>query len=296
MHAEANVSELSETAVYIVETIAALPPLPAAAQEIIAQFADEFIDADQVAAVVEHDPGICAKLLGLANSAYFNLAEPVTDMREAVSRVLGVDTVRSLVFAMAMQQSFDSGKCPAFDAERFWLDAIAVAEFCKKLARMNRDMAEIDMNLAYPAGLCHNLGLMALAHIKPGRTDKVLREHAEEPGARSLSDRFMDEFETDHRCTTAELARAWSLPEILVHVYSQRVAGSERQPEHQLVCIVDACTAAIGNQRLAAEARTDLGEHAGQLGFGVEEFENLADPGDRQRERMRSIASTMQGY
>ena len=56
----------------------ALPPLPATAQNILACFGDEFIDGALVAAVVQGDPGICAKLLGLANSAYFGLSEPVT--------------------------------------------------------------------------------------------------------------------------------------------------------------------------------------------------------------------------
>ena len=74
--------------------------------------ADEFIDAAKVTAVVEGDPGICAKLLGLANSAYFGLAEPVNNIGEAISRVLGVDTVRSLVLAMAIQ----NGLLPESDA------------------------------------------------------------------------------------------------------------------------------------------------------------------------------------
>ena len=103
----------------IASLITALPPLPVTAQEILTCFGDEFIDASKVADVVEHDPGICAKLLGVANSAYFGLAEPVNDIREAVSRVLGVETVRSLVLAMALQRSFNSKKCREFDTTRF---------------------------------------------------------------------------------------------------------------------------------------------------------------------------------
>ena len=93
----------NDTTVRIAESVKALPPLPATAHEILTCFGDEFIDARKVASVVEGDPGICAKLLGLANSAYFGLAEPVNDIAEAISRVLGVDTVRSLVLAMAIR-------------------------------------------------------------------------------------------------------------------------------------------------------------------------------------------------
>ena len=113
--------DVTETAAIFAESIMALPPLPATAQRILTCFGDEFIDAKKVALVVEGDPGICAKLLGLSNSAYFGLAEPVNSISEAISRVLGVDTVRSLVLAMAIQQSFNSKGCPAFDTERFWM-------------------------------------------------------------------------------------------------------------------------------------------------------------------------------
>ena len=62
-------------------------------------------------------------------------------MSEAISRVLGVDTVRSLVLAMAIQQSFNSRKCPAFNSERFWIQSLLTAECCKKLS------SEITMQL-----------------------------------------------------------------------------------------------------------------------------------------------------
>lgn len=295
MQAEQNAAELDSTAVYIAQSIATLPPLPAAAQDIVTQFADEFIDADTVTAVVEKDPGICAKLLGLANSAYFNLAEPVSDMKEAISRVLGVDTVRSLVFAMAMQQSFDSKQCPSFDAERFWLDAISVADSCKRLAKADEQSSERERSLAYPAGLCHNLGLMALAHIKPDRTDKVLKAHADNPAEMPLYERFAKEFGTDHRFTTAELSKAWSLPQPIIDAYSDRVIGAPPNKDDRLSAVLKASIAAVGNQNGPADTRADIEDSAIRLGFSIDEFERITTPGDRQKERLRSIASTMKG-
>ena len=78
-------SSSSRTAARFAENLASLPPLPDTAQKILTCFGDEFIDAKKVAEVVEGDPGICAKLLGLANSAYFGLAEPVNSIGEAIS-------------------------------------------------------------------------------------------------------------------------------------------------------------------------------------------------------------------
>ena len=177
-------TDTTETAARFAQSIASLPPLPATAQEILTCFGDEFIDAKKVTAVVEGDPGICAKLLGLANSAYFGLAEPVHRIDEAISRVLGVDTVRSLVLAMAIQQSFNSQGCPAFDTQQFWIRCLMVAECCKRVAVADKAGDDAARDLAYSAGLCHNLGLLAMAHMDPKATDLALRKHRNAAPAR----------------------------------------------------------------------------------------------------------------
>lgn len=288
-------TEMTDTATFIVQSIAALPPLPAAAEEILSQFGDEFIDARKVTQVVERDPGICAKLLGLANSAYFNLANPVSDLEEVVSRVLGVDTVRSIVFAMALRSSFDYRECPAFDAERFWLDALCVAEGCKRLAKADEHLSDADRGLAYAAGLCHNLGLLALAHIHPERVNAILEARAQEPGTERLANSLEDAFRTNHRFATLELARQWSLPEPMVQAYAARLHSAGSNKLDRLGAVVDACASAIGNAHGPDEARVDLDETATRIGLSVEQLAELAEPGERQKERLRSLAASMKG-
>ncbi|MDX1480487.1 MAG: HDOD domain-containing protein [Woeseiaceae bacterium] len=290
MHANAN---MNQTASHIVKSLAALPPLPAAAAEILAQFGDEFIEARTVTQIVERDPGICAKLLGLANSAFFNLAEPVTRMEEVISRVLGVDTVRSLVFAMALQKSFDHTRCPAFDPQKFWLDSLCVAESCKRLARSDDNASESLVNLSYPAGLCHNLGLMALAHIEAERTDRVLQAHADYPRPCGLAPRLVEEFNTDHRHTTAELAKLWSLPEVIVSAYEHRTSSAADGAENHLAAMLDASVATIGNRTGPDESWVDLDGTARRLGLTADQLTELAEPNDRQLDRLRSVASSM---
>lgn len=286
------VTDMTSSAKRIAESIAALPPLPATAQEILTCFGDEFIDADKVTSVVEGDPGICAKLLGLANSAYFGLAEPVTNMGEAISRVLGVDTVRSLVLAMAIQQSFNSRKCPAFKSERFWMQSLLTAECCKKIVASDTEATDTLRDLAYSAGLCHNLGLMALAHMEPQRTNVVLRAHVEKAQPESLSMLFMEEFSTDHRIMTAELARFWSLPRAMIDAYAYR--GSPiGECSDRLAAVVIAGATAVGNTEFEESQRLDLGPWAEKFGLTVEELQELAVFGERQHERVRSLAGNM---
>lgn len=282
----------SETATRFAQSIAALPPLPATAQEILTCFGDEFIDATKVTAVVEGDPGICAKLLGLANSAYFGLAEPVNNIGEAISRVLGVDTVRSLVLAMAIQQSFNSKGCPAFDTQRFWTQSLLAAECAKKISMADEAADETVRDLAYSAGLCHNLGLMALVHMEPERTNAVLKAHAHRDQADTLSDLFLGEFSTDHKIITAELARVWQLPAPMIAAYQYR-AFPQSHCEERLGPVVAAAVVAIENTEVPPEERTNLNGLAVMLGLDPDDLQDMAVLSDRQKERVQSLAINM---
>ena len=285
-------TETSETATNLAKSIMALPPLPATAQEILTSFGDEFIAAEQVATVVEGDAGICAKLLGLANSAYFGLAEPVSDMEQAISRVLGVDTVRSLVLAMAIQNSFNSKKCPAFDVERFWLTSLMTAECCKKIAAADEAFEDDERDLAYSAGLCHNLGLMALTHIEADRSCEVLMHNDEQVDSGSLTRWFQDEFKTDHKIMTAELARLWSLPAPMIAAYQSR-ACPDAVCEHRLGLVVNAGVTAVQNTEVPEDRWQSLQPWAEELGISAADIQGMAAIGERQKERVRSLAGRL---
>ncbi len=281
-----------ESSIRLARSIAALPPLPSTAQQILTCFGDEFIDAAKVAAVVDGDPAICAKLLGLANSAYFGLAEPVNTIGEAISRVLGVDTVRSLVLAMAIQCSFNSKGCPAFRTDQFWTQSLLAAECCKHIAAADDKAQETDRDLAYSAGLCHNLGLLALAHLEPSRTSQVLQEHHESSEEKSLTELFRAELESDHRVMTLELARFWSLPEAMVHAY-QFLTFPETHCDERLGVIVAAGITAVENVEADDEHKTSLDKWGDLLDMDPVSLQGMAVLSERQKERVQSLAGNM---
>ncbi len=283
---------IMKTTAKLAESIASLPPLPSTAQKILTCFGDEFIDAEKVAAVVEGDPGICAKLLGLSNSAYFGLVEPVNDIREAISRVLGVDTVRSLVLAMAIQQTFNSKNCPEFDVERFWAKSLLAAECCKKIAFADDHAHDSDRDFAFSAGLCHNLGLMALVHIEPQRVNKVLTAHRLTNEESELAELFEAELHTNHRIMTVELGRTWSLPATMLAAYQFR-ASPRARCDVRLGPIVAAGIAAAENAGVEENRRICLEGFATELGIPAGDIQDFALLSDRQKETMQSLASTM---
>jgi len=280
----------SDQEVTVLESLATLPPLPETAQKIIDAFGDEFIDARDVTNVVEEDAALSAKLLGLANSAYYGLAEPVDCLFDAVSRVIGVDTVRSVLLALAMQRSLDQRACPSFDAERFWRESLITAHCCKRIALRVPDMPDAAKRLAYVTGLCHNIGLMALAFLAPDGTDRVLRE---EPERHERIDSSLERSTgISHRLATLRLAERWGLPPVLTEAYRCRVDASA-VVESKLGLVLLSATCAVGNLDIEDEHKFDLDTMATELGLAVTELQAMALPGERQYDQIEALARSM---
>lgn len=273
-----------------IESIAALPPLPATAKQAMQTFSDEFVDADTIVNIVKEDAGITAKLIGLSNSAYYGLVEPVDDVFDAVSRVIGVETVRSIVLAMAMQKTLDRGRCGAFDAERFWRESLLTAQCAKKIAARDKELTDHERRLSYIAGLCHNIGLMALAYVAPVETNRILAENT------ARHQRFHNELEKEagisHRQATALLARKWGLPGALVQAFDCRV-DPRHLVESRLGLVLISATSAVGNLNISDDHAFCLEDASREMGIAINELQAMALPGERQLEQIETLASSM---
>ena len=195
-----------------------LPPLPEVANKILAQFSNEFISGNEIADIVDCDPAISARLFALANSAYFGLNTPVAEMREVVSRVLGPDTVRSLAFALATEQTFDLSQCANFDSRRFWHRSLHCASAAQRIVGVIEDAKSEVRDFAYLAGLCHSLGVLALACCYPSETSQIFEEYDSDESA-DLDHLCREQFGFCVDDVTYELALQWGMPMAIVEAY-----------------------------------------------------------------------------
>jgi HD-like signal output (HDOD) protein len=166
------------------------------------------------------------------------------------------------------------------------------AECCKKIAAADEAFETAERDLAYSAGLCHNLGLMALTHIESDRSCEVLMHNDEQVEPGSLTRWFQKEFKTDHKIMTAELARLWSLPEPMIAAYHYR-AFPDAQCEHRLGMVVSAGVTAVQNAGLAEDRWQSLQPWANELGIDAADIQDMAVIGERQEERVKSLAGRM---
>ncbi|MFK7954659.1 MAG: HDOD domain-containing protein [Lysobacterales bacterium] len=262
----------------LAESLNLLPPLPEVAQKILTELNDEFVTGEEVAAVVGQDPGISARLVALANSAYFGLSNPVGSVDEVVNRVLGVDNVRSLALALAADHVFDTAHCQSFDTGRFWINALLMADATRRVIDGDTEATEDERTLAYQAGLCHNIGLLALAYLVPAQTHAVLTQRDSQPDTpQSLGRLLMAAIGMDHRQVTYAVAQAWQLPEATLAAYEPVPHSSSR-----LHCALDVARMAIAVQDEGTEPSTIAADLT------------AAAPTPRQRQRVEAMVQGIQ--
>jgi len=200
-----------------------LPPLPEASIRIITAVNDSDISVEELVDVLSISPVLVARLLGLANSAYFGRAGKIDNLRIAIIQVLGLNLVKSLVLSIVLNNELKTLECAKFDADFFWSHALTTALVAQKLA-MKIDDDLMQPNIVYTSGLLLNIGLLAAIHISPKEMGKVF----------SLSGRTEGSVINEMRSIVGKtqyeiggmLLERWSLP-----IVYQTVLKQFRQPD-----------------------------------------------------------------
>src|SRR5262249_48647128 len=133
-----------------------LPSLPEAHQNLLDTLASPQPSTDQLAAIIGSDIAMAAKVLQLANSAFFGVSRHVSHPADA-TRCLGVDTIRALALTMGVFSKFEGTEAAGSTLE-------GLHQHCRETARIARAIAELEgvgkqmSDDAYLAGLLHDLG------------------------------------------------------------------------------------------------------------------------------------------
>jgi diguanylate cyclase (GGDEF)-like protein len=207
--------QLSDTGMESVSAALALldelPQLPAAVHQLFEALSDDDIDRHRLASVIDQCPSLGAKLVGLANSAYFSQASRISGVSNAIF-VIGFRTVRSLATATALQSSFSNNHCTSFHPGRLWLHAVLTAHVARALAKKASLTLSVNPDEAYLAGLLHGIGLLTLAHLFPDDLNQILEQGNLQPGA--LATKIHQKFGATHHTVGAALLKHWQLPEL----------------------------------------------------------------------------------
>lgn len=127
----------------------------------------------EFAAIVEQDPAMSLKVLQLVNSAYFGLAQRVTSVHQAVSR-LGVELLKALALSVHAFGTLKAPPVKGFSLEQLQQHSLLTARVGKCFVPDIKRAGEV-----FSAALMHDVGKLVLAVGVPELFAAVVQQHVE---------------------------------------------------------------------------------------------------------------------
>ncbi|MYM98485.1 HDOD domain-containing protein [Duganella vulcania] len=181
----------------------ALPTAPKVVEELISSFDKASVSTEEIAKKLSTDPVLSAKLLRLANSAYYHVSRSIGTVEDAVL-MLGFVTVRTLVISSGLVSGFKT--VPGLDLKQFWRYSLHTAVSAKWIAKKTKE----NTDLAFTIGMMHAIGQLVI-HSAMAEQAMALDKVAGPLDPRRL-DAEKASFGFTFADVGAELAKRWKFP------------------------------------------------------------------------------------
>ncbi len=291
----------------ILQQLRALPTLSPIATRLLDLTSDDQADVRDIIRLIESDPALTAKVLGLCRGADKGLGDSITTVDRAVI-LLGFDAIRNAVLSVEIYDLFspedqltagdDGPEFPtptslaggnadgedlhegqAFDRAGFWLHSLGVAVSSEVLAGLAGKKVACSGSEAFVAGLLHGLGQLALDRLLPRCYARVAEIASRERGNIAEVERSV--IGVDHHTVGKRLGEMWGLPFVLQDVmwlYGQPEENLPDLPHRSVIALVSLADAVTRRQHIGASGNhlpaTAICEMAAALGISEPALEN----------------------
>jgi putative nucleotidyltransferase with HDIG domain len=257
-----------------IEENQSLQAMPENAMRILKALQDPNFGMKQLSKLIEQDAAIAAKVIRTVNSAAYSRGNRITQLDRATV-YLGINTVKEIVIATTVQTMFKPVSLGKYTMTDLWDHSVGVAVVCRELATRSR---AIDPELAFVAGILHDVGLLLMAQSEAGTFTEVVEDAKDRKTPFKVVEKSY--FHFDHCELGFRLGGAWNFPpEVAAAIrwhHSTREAPAEFKKLCMHVSIADIMCAdaevgfplTTGSQRVDTEYLTQAGltrEHTGDV-------------------------------
>jgi len=180
------------------------------ASEVIRLAGNPDIEMTKVANAISKDPAMAAKLLRIANSAFYAQRRPSQNIRQALV-IIGLNAALTLALSFSLVSTLRACKPNGIDYKRYWRRTLLAATASRAFAEQSCKGQDED---AFLTGLLQDVAILAI-----DRSASTF--YAELPLAATHD--ALVEYERsrlegkDHAHYGAELLRSWNLPESICY-------------------------------------------------------------------------------
>jgi len=263
-----------------------LPVIPKVTQQLIESFHSENINRHQITERISADPVLSAKLLRLANSAFFQMSRTIGTVEDAL-QMLGFVMVRNLVVGNGMVAAFRNIR--GIDLQQFWRYSLNTACASRWLAMRT----DLNGDMAFTLGLLHALGQLQMHAVAPTEMltlDKQLG--VLEAGRAKLEAEVLG---FHYAQVSSELARVWNFPLVLIEAlrHIPDPLASADFSRAAAVVHLGAWRARVDALQYSEEAMSASypAEVARRLGFPADWSELLADASGKGMPELKELTN-----
>ena len=224
-----------------VSRLDSLSTLPCIAAKFFPKLLQGQFSPSVLADIIESDPALTARILSLIEQRGSGLADGRFSLRQGLDKLSGHD-VRDAILSVNVSHAFDLDegidKARASIKKDLLLHSLAVACCAKDIAETA--IPKMDCELAYLAGLLHDIGKLALEETMPKSFAGMIEQaKSTKSSLRVIEQRRLG---TDHTIIGKRLGQRWRLPNLIVLAiwlhHSQIVTIAEDMPEARIAAVV----------------------------------------------------------
>jgi HD-like signal output (HDOD) protein/CheY-like chemotaxis protein len=193
----------------VVSRLNTVPSLPATYVAITKALQAPDASISEIGGIIAADMGMSSKLLQIVNSAFFGMASPVSNVKQAAA-LIGMENIRALALSVNVFSRFEGSL--GDDMAFLWNHSLATAGFAKAITRAQKG-SQTEVDNTFTAGLLHDVGRLILASACA--KDYRLAIVKANQGAAMLAAE-QEVFGCTHAAVGAYLLGLWGLPDVIV--------------------------------------------------------------------------------
>lgn len=261
---------------HIIRGLDSLSTLPCVGARFLSELAQTQASVPALAEIIESDPALATKIFSLMHEQGLGFSEADFSIQRAVEK-LPIELVRDAVFSIKVAGDLENNTTPS--RKELILHSLAVA--CCAEAIAETISPKMNSQLAYTAGLLHNIGNLALHQAMPKSFERIVEEAKSRNASICTIER--EHLGLDYTIIGKRLAQKWGLPnEITLAIWLHRsdtAAIAANMPEARIAQIVrsaDAIARRCGiGESGSHDKRDSIEEIAQSLAIYPEQLEQI---------------------
>lgn len=165
--------DIKEARNIVIDKVKSLPTLPDVIHKVLSLVQGEDATAKTLGDLISYDQAISARLLKVANSAYYGFTREIATAQHAIV-ALGFREVRSLVLGIGVFDAMKkSSRETSIIRQEFWMHSIGCALAGQIICK---HVEEVDADIAFTSSIMHDIGKLVLDGFFTSEYEGVLEK------------------------------------------------------------------------------------------------------------------------